>query len=147
MRARMVLAMSGLALALLASACSFTGGGYIPSATGDGTKAVFAIHLDHKDPDRPKAQGTFHDRSAGVKLVIYDGLQWGFDGLCVDARLLYQSTHPSTPGEGVVAVSACDRGEPGSSAGDELSISVEDGPFAGYENQGIIEGGNFQAHN
>jgi hypothetical protein len=138
--------MSGLALALLASACSFTGGGYIPSAAGDGTKAVFAIHLDAAHPDRPKAQGTFHDRSAGVKLVIYDGVEWAFDGQCVDARLLYRSILPSTPGQGLVAVSACDRGEPGTSAGDELRITVEDGPFAGYENEGIIEGGNFQVH-
>jgi len=54
--------------------------------------------------------------------------------------IVYVSTNPKNPGEGVAVACVHDGGEGGSSSGDLFAVRVLTGPFTGYVNSGQIKG-------
>ncbi len=148
------LALSVLAvpMLLLATGCyeKLNGGGWMLSANEE-DRATFGIHFEVEDPMDPTtahARGTYHDRGYGVRLKFKEvvGTAGGpgpEEGDCAFFQATYKSQDKRQPGSGTASVTACDNGEPGVN-GDTLDIFVSDGPYAGYENTGLILGGNFQ---
>ncbi len=118
------------------------GGGWMLSANGE-DRATFGIHFD----GTPRAaRGTYHDHGTGVRFrfVGVEGyLTEEEEGDCAVFVANYKSQDKKQPGSGSLLVIACDEGEPGVN-GDSLFIYVLDGPYADYENGGLILGGNFQ---
>lgn len=138
---------------LLFTGCAikFTGGGWIVSASGvEGEKATFGFTFDGP---AGRFQGSYHDeglwngeevRLRGTGVVSFAGPD--FDNNCMDATLSYESQNPRLRGSGELELTACDDGEPGPSAGDDIAIIVISGPYSGYSDGGDIMGGNLQAH-
>ena len=135
-----------VSMVLMAAGCyeKLNGGGWMLSANGV-DRATFGIHFDgtHR-----AARGTYHDHGTGVRFrfVEVDGYVVGpgpEEGDCAVFFATYTSQDKKDSGSGDVLVIACDNGEPGVN-GDSLSVSVLDGPYADYENAGLILGGNFQ---
>jgi hypothetical protein len=134
-----------LGASLLLGACvdKFTAGGTLPAQQGAGVAnfgLVINLEKDH-------ASGTYRDHATDVAFRIV-GIEEEVEAIfgCIDVVLEYVSTNPARRGEGEVRLFACDRGEPGKLAGDEFSIQVLSGPYAGYTNGGEIRSGNLQAH-
>ena len=126
-----------VACLLTLSGCKVTGGGWLASASEG--KANFGFVL--QDCDEAKGQFTYIDMAAGVKvkgeLISFIG-----DHL---ASVSYRSTNPQDPGEGIAEVYFADTGEGNDDHG-FLQIAVLTGPFQGYFNAGLIDGGNIQEH-
>ena len=147
-------ATSVLALLALSGCYSrLTGGGWMESAGGGG-RATFAINYDATDvgfsePPTTRFKGTYHDPGSGVRLRFDDLVKDIFEDPtedCAEFTGRYVSQDPKQRGAGDVRVKACDEGEPGAGRGDSLRVEVLSGPYAGYENDGPILGGNFQGH-
>jgi len=62
---------------------------------------------------------------------------------CIAGILNYQSGDPMVTGSGRLQLVACDLDEPGINQ-DGLYIHVISGPYAGYVNFGLVQGGNLQ---
>jgi hypothetical protein len=58
----------------------------------------------------------------------------------------YVSTNKANPGDGDINLLACDRGEPGPTAGDSIVVDPTSGPYTTYENAGGTTQGNLQSH-
>ncbi len=159
-------AMFALVAVVGVSGCApgkVTGGGWIPSASGDpGDKANFGFNAAQCDPDAIRGQFNYHDQNAplfaaggGVKMngpVVAPG------GLCVAfppcgcpagsywITVEYGSTNPNFPGDGVAVACVTDNGEGiNATSADMGSISVTSGPYTGYFNSGPVQG-NIRAH-
>ena len=134
-----------------------TGGGWVPS-TGTG-KANFGFNVAKCSEESDiRGKVNYHDKSAGVKFNgdIVDFIfcvNMGDCEACPSGQELgevvieYKSTNPKKKGEGTAVACVVDRGEGVNELdpGDELRIVVKDGPFAGYENGGYVQG-NIQFH-
>ena len=133
-----VLAAGALVVGI--TGCKATGGGFIQSATGaDAAHFGFVMQTNKQDN---VVHGTYRD--GYVKLRFDAGsVSMTFDP-CAHWTVDYVSTSPDYPGSGTAQVVVCDNGEPGPSSGDNLSIQILTGPYAGYSNAGVLEGGNLQ---
>lgn len=122
---------------------SVRGGGWLPSAFDPSTKANFGFHSDTTgDAGERSVHGTYHDQAAGVRLKFTGVVSVGWIG---GATYTYESQDKKNPGSGTVFVDVSDGGDGVSETGnDYLNIVVQDGPYAGYQNAGIIQGGNIQ---
>jgi hypothetical protein len=143
---------------LFAAGCyeKLNGGGWMESANGV-DKANFSISYnltrylesDQSDPSLIHLEGIYHDKGLDVRLKYEEVLDFveepdfSEDADCVLFLTTYTSQDRDMPGTGEADVLACDGGEPGVQ-GDFLSINIFSGPYAGYENDGFILGGNFQ---
>ena len=159
----------------LTSGCAYkvTGGGWIPSADDPLEKANFGFGANgceaYKIEDdwvNFKGRFNYHDKTAGVMMlgepvgidrctrfgckVQDDGYDFG--RVCPNGYLVkleYRSTNPKDRGEGQAIVCAYDNGEGMNATPDWLGIYIahdDTGPYAGYSNEGYIEGGNIQKH-
>jgi hypothetical protein len=143
---------------LFAAGCyeKLNGGGWMHSANGV-DKANFSISYnltrylesDQSDPSLIHLEGIYHDKGLDVRLKYEEVLDFveepdfPEDADCVLFLTTYTSQDRDMPGTGEADVLACDFGEPGVQ-GDFLGINIFSGPYAGYENDGFILGGNFQ---
>ena len=138
-------------MVLLAGGCAGkgAGGGFLPSAADDGTKATFGFRYNTLDSEKGNfgANGVYHDKSAaGVKLEV-TGILFvpdppEVDPQCVWSTLGYESQDPKNRGTGLLEVEVCDKGKPGPGNGDYIAVDILTGPFGGYSNSGVIQGGN-----
>ena len=149
-----------LLLVVMLSSCDYSekinGGGWLDSGKWktrcgwnecpDG-KATFGFHLDLTDEENPKVNGVYHDHSCGVDLKFTDGVDVDWfqnNGSCLEGELNYASLDPKNRGDGELEFKVCDFGEGAPDKGDTLYINVTSGPYDGYENYGLIHGGNIQ---
>ena len=155
---RKLLILGLLGVAILVSGCSLkmAGGGVMASRLGpqmvefgftyDGTTMPGRFEGSYRDPnfsERAAARGGgLHLRGDGV-VYGFDDNGDGFDE-CMFADVDYISINPTFPGGGLLFWLACDFGEPGPSAGDNLSIFILSGPYQDYFNSGTILAGNIQ---
>lgn len=153
-----------------ATPSKMTGGGTIASVSGvSGDKANFGFVGDGCDPNDVVGELNYHDKNAprfqpgGVKLLgevveagrcVEPGAGTTENRACGSCPVntahgitaLYRSTNPKRPGTGTVIVCLGDNGEgANASAPDVALIAVIDGPFAGYFNEGTVQG-NVQVH-
>ena len=170
---RRLLAIGCVALLMgLTSGCSYkvTGGGWLPSADDGSQKANFGFaangceaYLMDKDWTNFKGRFNYHDKTAGVMMLgtptgvtkCYPGnpvCRYDRNGICKGGyavQLDYKSTNPKDRGEGQAVACAYDNGEGMNATPDWLGIYIahdDTGPYAGYSNEGYIEGGNIQKH-
>lgn len=79
---------------------------------------------------------------AAIKGIVPPGVSpEGVYGLDVN----YRSTNPKCPGIGAAVVCVVDGGEGFNATADAAAVRVQTGPFAGYSNEGEVQG-NIQAH-
>lgn len=147
------------------SEVKMTGGGWIPSVSGnEKDKANFGFNAAKCDTAIPVVgHFNYHDKYAegfqpqGVKMngVITEVV------LCVntspsncmicppnsfEAEIEYRSTNPKNKGEGVFFACVVDNGEGANAPDDDMGIiDVMSGPYAGYFNEGAVQG-NIQFH-
>jgi len=137
------------------SGCKVTGGGWIGTAEPecDGKANFGFVAMLDDDESTPrfiefKGKLNFNDKCAGVKLngdvkfaITPGGEEWNLLGGT------YRSTNPNNKGDGFWIVMVKDMGEGINEIGDgdEIRIRILSGPFAGYTNQGYVQG-NIQAH-
>lgn len=147
---------------LLVAGCAgkVTGGGSLIGSAGRGTVAVNADSCG----DAPKGQFQYVDDDANVRLhgtVVGAGqcvaglttcdcqaLVPGFGLGSADYEIVadYRSADLHNAGSGQVIACVSDNGEGSKATGiDNASIHVISGPFAGYNNVGIVRG-NVQQH-
>lgn len=122
---------------------NFVGGGTLASAAEEGARANFGFRFDGRVTPA-KIHGTYHDPAAGVKLR-FNGVISFIDGEgdsypCMVAALSYVALGRNG-GEGGLELAACDGGI-AELTDDALFITINSGPFAGYENGGMILSGN-----
>jgi hypothetical protein len=169
--------LSGIVILVLAavvglSGCAqggkVTGGGWIPSASGEaGEKANFGFNAEECTPDEVKGHFNYHDKALEVKMngpVIDAGecvepfsnpnlslsclfCTLTFPGLpAYGIEVAYRSTNPALPGTGNAIACVTDNGEGANATSADLGrIFVLSGPYAGYQNAGPVQG-NIQAH-
>jgi hypothetical protein len=146
--------------ALLAAACSATGGGSIPSQLAPMTdKATFGFNID---ADTGTWSGSYHDpqgiTDAGVADVRFKGtgkaqpcsadprcvkLAPPAKGGCISTEAPYQSQNPKVPGSGTVFWVVCDMdgdAQPDVDGTDMILVQVDTGPYMGYANTGPVQG-------
>jgi|tagenome__1003787_1003787.scaffolds.fasta_scaffold20823946_3 hypothetical protein len=158
---RRALVVVAVPVALLASGCTATGGGSIPSELSPMTdKATFGFSID---ADAGTWSGSYHDPQGvttdlGVVDVRFKGtgkthpcntdprcvkLASTAKGGCIPAQAPYQSQNPNIPGSGLVSWYVCDMDgdvEPDVDAADTLLVIVDTGPYMGYTNGGDVQG-------
>src|SRR4051794_335583 len=139
-----------LPFALLASGCSATGMGWIPSQLSPGDKATFGFSFDGTTST---FSGSYHDPQgmtvAGVVDVAFKGTgkmnscsteprcqQVGppSKGGCLSGEPAYQSQNPKVPGSGTLFLQLCDAdgdGDVSLLGGDSILVLVETGPYMG----------------
>ena len=144
-----------------------TGGGKLIGY--DGTPiAAFGFNGDTCDGDLNNPTGHFNyvDKEAGVKMngplsghgVCVDPDQWEGEWFALDCLFSpfpypvhlmyadYRSTNPANRGEGQLLAYVKDNGEGGKASGDDqMQILVYSGPFAGYLEEGFVQG-NIKQH-
>jgi len=153
--------------ALVLSACSITGGGYMAGI--DGGKATFGFGITCQD-NYVVGDWTFHDKSFDPKVNAHGTLTptsgaWYnviglvedvgalcndpyydyFDGDYATFNLMYSAeacTGDCTGRATIVAYDSDQNGKP--DKGDWLSVTFINGPYAGYENEGTVMGGNIK---
>ena len=160
-----------LSFVVLAGCETATGGGFIPSATGEG-KATFGfstkcdnVTLENGDVfGEVKGQLQYIDREADVKFHasrdksleqvpsdvtdpcgFLDEAAGQVFGGEVSFVLPYWVQGGPKESEGLAILHVVDSGEPGIN-GDEFTIRLDGGRYNGYTNSGTIEGGNIQVH-
>jgi hypothetical protein len=161
-RASTVLGVVGL-VAVVAGCDKVTGGGWIPSSTGQG-KATFGFSAVCKNQEDPivgpvaalhEGQFEWDDHTAGVSFHgdVEPTLSLNALGTCKEAAQLidqninatllgeYRPQPPGAPGS--FEANVTDNGEPGIN-GDSICVALQGGPHNGYTNCGVIEGGNIQ---
>ena len=146
-------------LAFLASGCTATGMGWIPSALSPGDKATFGFSYDGTTM---RFSGSYHDpqgmTAAGVADVAFKGTgklnpcstdprcqQVGppAKGGCLAGEPTYESQNPKIAGSGFVFMILCDadgNGEVTVEGGDSIFLHVDTGPYEGYTNSGNPHG-------
>ena len=158
------LAFVGLAsLSMVGCVGRFTGGGSIDSVAGGPQKATFGFVIDAVNPDEAgnptaiKGQFQYNDHGAGVSFHV-DQLTPALyariypDIFAPDPAVMfaYHGTYSSAAGTGELDLGvASDRqvldGPFGSSNNkDALFVTVLTGPYAGYENVGLVQDGKIQ---
>lgn len=153
-------AIAGFAV-LSASGCvgRYTGGGYIDSTVvGAPQKATFGFVIDAMGPadangypTRVKGRFQYEDKADGVSLHVnqmtptdyfyYIGTGAGAAGI------QYNGTYSSVNGTGTLTfgVSSHDQTDGmGDMDQDSVVIVVLSGPYAGYNNGGLVQGGTIQ---
>ena len=138
------------ASALLLAGCTVNGGGSINSATG-AKKATFGFTWHGEDcqpfvscsPSLAKgfwADGTVQFRIAdgGLETLAETG-----DG-CWHGSGQYVAQGRTRGTGDIEEIVLCDRGEPGVSSGDSVSIDLDGGPYGWYQNSGPLLGGNLK---
>ena len=139
-----------------------TGGGKLIGYDGFDI-AAFGFNGDTCDGDlnNPTGHFNFVDQEAGVKMngsleahgVCVDPDQWEGEWLALDCIFSpfpypvhlvvanYRSTKPRNRGEGQFLAYVKDNGEGGKASGDDqMQILVFSGPFAGYLQEGVVQG-------
>ena len=131
-----------LGVALLLTGCfesaKYTGGGSLDSVEC-GEKANFGF-VFNACKDEAKGVFNYHDMADGVKMK---GELKEIKGEN-EVTVYYRSTNPRERGDGVAKLEFYDMGEGNENHG-WFKIKVYTGPFAGYRNEGIIQG-NIQYH-
>lgn len=139
-----------------------TGGGQLRGANG---RATVAFTGNGCDSNKIKGQVQYRDHNSNVKFhgtvvtashcvrigdcptcdPLFIAFGYGFTQES-DFEIVanYRSTNPAVKGTGKVTFCVSDRGE-GAGATDIGIVSVENGPFAGYQNHGPVQG-NVQEH-
>ena len=127
-----------------------TGGGWIDAEEGDG-KATFGFGVVcNEDKDALQGGWTYHDKSVEPPINAHGNLNWK-DG--VPCKFSVQSgqaflklPYRATPGNqgGEVKIILDDTGEVGPNKGDYIRVIFLDGPYAGYNNGGLIGGGQIK---
>jgi hypothetical protein len=140
-------------LGMLLAGCStfFTGGGWLPSVVPAQKATVafeFRCDASGQGCSSGHARGTYTDKAAGVQFM-FDGILNAtgptiFGNNCFEGTMAYTVPGGRAPA-GTVEITACDNGQPGQGS-DHLDLAVEGGPYDGYANKGILQGGNFKAH-
>ena len=133
-----------------------SGGGWIPSVMGLPAKANFGFNAAHCTATTFSGNFNYHDKHArdfqpgGVKMngAVVDATQC-VDGPCAsgcpkdsfEAVVEYRSTNPRFPGNGTARACVADNGEGSKAESDDRAlITVVDGIYAGYSNQGDVHG-------
>jgi hypothetical protein len=114
-------------------------------------RATFGFVVEPtSDTDVGRFSGSYVDAKSGVKLRGAGAIEARTLGSpnprtprCVAGELNYESSDSKVTGSGVLQLLACDVEEPGSNQ-DGLYIHVLSGPYAGYTNFGLVQGGNLQ---
>lgn len=160
---RPVLLVGAVAASVLVLAgCTVNGGGWIPGeyakkatfgftwvgedcepgfgagSTGvvDGGEAALVCDPTHAKGFWADGSVKFRIAEGGLEaLGLFDGCWYG-SGTYVPAG--------KNPIPGDVEIMLCDRGEPGASSEDEVEVELSGGSHGGYNNGGIIRGGNLQ---
>jgi hypothetical protein len=160
-----MLAIVGLWVSsLVGCAGRYTGGGFIDSAAGAPQKATFGFDIVGIDlngdqiPDVASGQFQYDDHGAGVKFHLDDLVPTGITIVYPSAgraMTIYDGSYTSKDGDGDawVAVSANNdffqnpfTGQIFHNPDDHLFVVVNSGPYAGYSNDGTLQGGNIQWH-
>lgn len=159
-----MLLAAGFALSLTGCVGRFTGGGFIDSANGAPKKATFGFVIDAVEPDEfgnPTAvlgQFQFNDHAAGVKFHVNQLEPALYARIYPDffnpeaVMFAYHGTYTCEAGSGELdlGVSSDQQSFFDSFDGttyynqDAVFISVVSGPYAGYENAGVVQGGKIQ---
>jgi hypothetical protein len=160
-----------LAFALVAAGCHrATGGGWIPSASLDGSKATFGVTAKcavgsalGPGPTFYEGQFEWDDQGAGVRFhadiepeiapaaltgeeggalpeEVFGG-GFGFPPMTASPVGDYRPQPPGAPGRFTLFLT--DAGEPGIN-GDTVTIFLSGGQYNEYTNTGTIQGGNIQ---
>lgn len=139
--------------ALLLAGCTMNGGGWMSSNNG-AKKATFGFTWQGEEITLPfppfvfveptLAQGFWSDGSVKFRILNGGIVGGSMSDPCLEGEAEYRSQSRAHPGGGDLSIEFCDWGEPGPSAGDELSIDVESGPYSWYANSGELRGGNLQ---
>lgn len=141
-------------LVLLVGCRDASGGGWIPSAVGNG-KATFGFTFHCKDRgDNAELSGqlTYHDQPANVRLhgtmggtvIATTCAALAADTAAPDGSTFDGAYWPKPNGDGgPFLISVLDRGEPGK-LDDEFCIQLIDGLYAGYQNCRPLSSGNIQ---
>jgi len=155
-------AMSAIALTvLLGTGCKYTGGGYIPSASGiEGEKATVALMGRHDPNEQGEDNKTtvriqYNDHGTGERFHVNTETESCADGCHVvpnaaefAGEYCGQGQHgPRHLGEdacGTALIQLIDYGE-GEDGHGALRIWLQGGVYDGYYNEGEIQG-NIQAH-
>ena len=150
------LAALGLAaLALAGCTLKMTGGGELNSAVDPDSTAHFAIDYSASRPGIEPAHltGVYKDGPVSLRFDGVDaspeipdrGSPQSQSSVlnCIAVTGKYVSQSPTATGTGTAMLIAC-----AGSAGlpDLLSLNVQSGPFAGYQNSGPITAGELTAH-
>ena len=160
---RLVPTISTLAVGLvLLTACSihFTGGGHLTGAHNPKDRATIAITFNCTSPRRTRcAQATVtgHYRDPGANASFPNGVAMTFTGVayatsfrgfldnCMSATLNYTSEDTyNNPGSGTVDVTACQSSGSKNPVDYVQDLFVTSGPYAGYENKGYLQDGEFR---
>jgi hypothetical protein len=124
----------------------------------------FAFYRSTSDPDSPAFTGILRGSYRDPRLADNPADDVDFKGegevrrpatrppgvpadviACLTGSPTYQSQNPALPGTGTLLLTVCDRRDPVTQAvivGDYVAISVITGPFKGYNNSGLVQGGN-----
>jgi hypothetical protein len=168
-------ALGTVAGVMLITGCATkaTGGGWIHSLTAT-EKATFGFSWDATDCANPlvttctvRFNGSYHDPAATINGATLDVRLKGAGKLarvvgtrppiipddpaisnCMyDPAALYESQDPNRPGTGFLQLHVCDyeQGNRTVDLGDYIAISVDTGPYLGYQNFDFVQGGNIQA--
>jgi hypothetical protein len=154
-----MLAILGLwASSQVGCAGKYTGGGFIDSVEGAPQKATFGFNINGIDqngdgyPDVATGQFQYDDHGAGVSFHVDQieptGLYVGISNPG-DFMIVYNGSYSSKDGDGDVwiAVGAKGDGTDGlHNSYDYVFVLVFTGPYASYENAGVVQGGNIQFH-
>jgi hypothetical protein len=143
-------------IAVVLSACTqATGMGWIPSSGVPTEKATFGFVFDGTTGT---LSGSFHDRhgliAGQIIEVAFKGTgvmkpkppppDLGDYGCVWGTNLSYDSQNPNVPGSGTFVLVVCDFDhftQP-SPTKDFIFITVDSGPYLGYHNEGLVQGGN-----
>ncbi len=154
------LAFVGLvASSLVGCVGRFTGGGSIDSIAGAPQKATFGFVIDATNPDEdgnPTAvtgQFQYNDHAAGVSFHV-DQLTPGAVGriypdiFAPDPAVIfaYSGTYSCAAGTGELALGVASDQQvfEGMNNKDALFVTVFTGPYAGYDNVGLVQNGKIQ---
>lgn len=155
-----MLAIAGLAVLSLSGCIGrYTGGGSINSTAGAAQKATFGFVIDGIGPpdlngyaSKAKGQFQYDDHGAGVsfhvdKITPTDFFYVLGGGNAVGIQ--YNGTYSSIDGPGTLTfgVSSHDNTDGlGDMDQDSLLVIVLSGPYAGYNNGGLVQHGTIQFH-
>ena len=153
------LAFVGLAASSMVGCVGrFTGGGSIDSVAGAPQKATFGFVIDAVNPDDAgnptaiKGQFQFNDQAAGVSFHV-DQLQPAlyahiFPDIFNPQAVMFAYTGTYTSNEGTgsldLGVASDKQGLFGTYNKDAVYVNVMSGPYAGYSNTGLVQGGKIQ---
>lgn len=151
-----LLALLLLGMLVVTTGCKITGGGWIPSATGEGKANIaYNVEIADEEPNEfVKGNLVYHDMAAGVRVKCEvegtcNGVAVGDEFEPIGALLTgtYTPQGKYEPGdEGTFAIWVADYHGSGPESGDWTEISLDGGKYDGYYNGGVLEGGNFTYH-